>query len=338
MRIKRFVPQVKKEWNEKIIEYLNSYNSPTDDITSVLERYICEYTKSKYSLCVSSGTAGILLSLSCLDKGKVLLPNYGYPAALNCCKYLGLTPVFLPMKRETISIDPDRIKEFIDKDVVALVHVETNGRVSSDIEKIKGICKKNSIIFIEDSAPSILQSFNGKNAGTFGDIGVFSFSHTKPICCCEGGAIVTNTKELYEKLKALRSTDDYNSLNGSLNFSLSPILSSYLIPQFEEIEQIKNKYTEKHNLYRKYNLRIFEDKTTNNHSSISYISKNPKKVCKKLEFYKIEYRYMHYPVFNKFLDDASKWINSKIIDIPNYPEITESEIKIIASLLGAIDK
>ena len=338
MRIKRFVPKLKKEWIKNIEKYLESYNSPTDDITRVLEERICEYTKRKYSLSVSSATTGILLSLMCLPKGKVLLPNYGYPAALMCCRYLGLTPIFLPMKKETLSVDPDQIDKFIDKDVVAMVHVETNGRLSSDIQKIKEVCVQNRIFLIEDAAPSILQSFENISAGSFGDIGIFSFSHTKPICCCEGGTIVTDSEEFYEKIKTIRSIDNYCSQNLSLNFSLSPILSSFLIPQIEEIEQIKNRYSKIHNLYKEVNLKIFEDKTTNNYSSISYIAKNPEKVCKKLEFYKIEYRYKHYPIFDKNLDETSRWIEHNIIDIPNYPDITRDEIKTVSSLIGAIDK
>jgi len=260
-------------------KYLTSYNFNHNEMTELLEDKTCEFTGSKYAIAVNSATSGILIVLIYLQRilqdGEILIPSYGYPAVYKACKILGLKPVIVDVDEKSLTIDLNMAKEKITDKTLAMFNIENNG-VIGNLRLKREFCSEHNIYFIEDSASAMVQNYNGKAAGTFGDIGIYSFSPTKVLNSGEGGVIVTDSEEIYTTLKTIRYSSDFSRSEPlSLNFSMSPFLAAMIIPQFESINFIKSFRRRIHDSYVSAGLKIFEyDSVSNYYPYAIYQSKS----------------------------------------------------------------
>jgi UDP-4-amino-4,6-dideoxy-N-acetyl-beta-L-altrosamine transaminase len=168
---------------------------------------------------VSSGTAA--LHIACLAAGikqgdEVITSPITFVASANCVLYCGGKPVFADIQEDTINIDPQEIKKKISKRTRAIIPVHFAGH-PCDLEEIYSIAKDNNLIVIEDACHALGAEYKGYKIGSckFSDMTVFSFHPVKSITTGEGGAVLTNNEELYEKLLMLRThgiTKDKNKL------------------------------------------------------------------------------------------------------------------------------
>lgn len=199
---------------DEVVKVLKSDFLTTGPNIKRFEEKICEITDSKYSVAVSNGTAALhLSSLVLLKKGdKVLTTPNSFLATANSILYADCVPVFVDIKKDgNIDLDlcEQKIKE--DKKIKALFVVHFSGN-PVDQEKLKYIKEKYNIKILEDCAHSIGAKFKMKSgeiikSGSckYSDLSILSFHPVKHITCGEGGAITTNSKELYEKLLILRT-------------------------------------------------------------------------------------------------------------------------------------
>lgn len=349
--IKRGKAFYKEEWITEMSEYIRNYNYSHVEITTTLEDMLKDHTGRKYALAVNSGCNAIFLCLFLFcEGGEIIFPNWGYPAVPNACKSLNIRMQPVDIKEETLSMNPEEIKKSINKNTKAIIHIGNSGTVGADIEEIRDIAKENNILFIEDAAPSLLQEFKGKIAGTFGDIGIYSFSPTKPVICGEGGVIVTDNEEIYNKLRVCRHMtsssygqnfkcySDDNVYEGSLNFSLSPFLAAYVVPQLKEdnLKEISEHRERVYNSYKQH-IDIFgEDGITNRYGNIMYLSNNAEKISEKFNSLGIDHRYKYYPLYKEGLSISQK-VFEKIIDLPSSYELTDATIKFICRLINRIE-
>jgi perosamine synthetase len=348
--MKRVKPLYKEEWFHSLKDYIEKYDFSHHHVIETVENKLKEYVGKKHALAVNSGTNGIFMCLYLIanQDSEVIFPNWGYPGIANICKAMKIKPVPVDLKETTLCMNPDEIKSKITNKTIAIVNTGNNGIIGSDIEIIKNIAYENNIMFIEDCAPSLLQKFNGINAGNFGEVGVFSFSPTKPIICGEGAMLVTDNDELYERLKTFRhmtyTNDDKNfkcfsenDNEGSLNFSLSPFLAAYLIPQLdiENLNDVIEKRERVYNLY-KQKLDIFgQEGETNRYGTIMYLSDKADVISKKFNLYKIEHRYRYYPLYNKDFP-VSKMIFENIIDLPSNYSLTDEQIDGVCNIIKRV--
>ncbi len=175
-------------------------------ITS-LEKALCDLTGAKYCIAISNGTAA--LHVACLAAGigpgdEVITTPITFAASANCALYCGATPVFADINPETYNIDPADIERKITDKTKAVVAVDFTGQ-AVEVEAIKAICEKHGLIFIEDAAHSIGTTYNDVQVGALADMTTFSFHPVKTVTGGEGGAVMTNSKELYDKLVLYRS-------------------------------------------------------------------------------------------------------------------------------------
>ena len=127
-----------------------------------------------------------------LKKGdEVILPSMTFAATANAVIHAGGVPIFADCKIETMNIDINDIERKITKKTKAIIPVHFAGR-PCEMDKIMLIAKKFNLKVIEDCAHAIETKYNGKFAGTFGDIGCLSFYVTKNLTTGEGGALITN--------------------------------------------------------------------------------------------------------------------------------------------------
>lgn len=178
------------------------------------ERKFAEKLGTKYALTTNSGSSANLLAISALTSSKladrqlkqgdeVITVSAGFPTTINPIIQNGLAPVFVDVEMGTYNIDVSQIEESITEKTKAIFIAHTLGNVF-ELDKIKQLCEKHKLWLIEDSCDALGAKYNGKNVGTFGDIGTFSFYPAHHITMGEGGAVITENKELYKILMSIR--------------------------------------------------------------------------------------------------------------------------------------
>lgn len=153
---------------------------------------------AKYCHLSSSGTAALRIALAASGIGagdEVIVPPFTFIATVEAILDAGAIPVFSEID-ETLCLDPESIESVITLRTKAVLPVHMCGAMAR-IEEIRSFCEKKGFVLIEDACQSLGASFNGKSLGTFGQMGCFSFDPVKTITCGEGGAVVTDDKELY---------------------------------------------------------------------------------------------------------------------------------------------
>ena len=254
---------------EAVVNVLKSDYLTCGPKINELEKRICEVTGAKYAVAIANGTAA--LHVACLAAGikegdEVITTPITFAASANCTLYCGAKPVFADINPYTYNIDPDDIERKITQNTKAIVAVDFTGQ-AVEIERIKEICRKNNLIFIEDGAHSIGTKYNGKGVGSLADMTTFSFHPVKTITGGEGGAITTNSKELYEKLILFRAhgiTRDlskmenechgpwyYEQIDLGYNYRITDIQAALIISQLDKLDlfvkrrkEIVDKYNE----------------------------------------------------------------------------------------------
>jgi UDP-4-amino-4-deoxy-L-arabinose-oxoglutarate aminotransferase len=168
-----------------------------------VEDQISEYFGAKHTKLVNSWTNGAVATLLALDIGpgdEVIVPAMTFIATANVVELVGAKPVFIDCDPDTLLITPELIKAAITIKTKAVIPVHMYGQMC-DIKAIKEILPKDQLIsIIEDCAHTFEAKFNGDRPGKYSDVSIFSFYATKNVTCGEGGAIITNDSNLFERI------------------------------------------------------------------------------------------------------------------------------------------
>ncbi len=218
-----------------------------------LERFEKDFSKligTKYALGVNSGTDAIKISLKAMGikyGDEIITAANTFVATVGAICEIGAIPIFVDCD-DTFCINPKKIEEKITKKTKAIVPVHFTGYMSN-MPIINKIAKKYKLIIIEDACQSILGSINGKNAGLWGDTAAFSLHPLKNInVWSDGGIVVTNKKNIYEKIKLLRNhglkdRDNVSILgyNSRLD-TIQAVVGNWILPKAKWIadQRIKN--------------------------------------------------------------------------------------------------
>ena len=194
-----------------VVKVLKSDNLTQGPLISTFESEISKYVGAKYSVVVTSCTAGLHLAsiISNMKKGKKLLTSpITFVATANSALFCGAETIFADIDSSTINISTDNIEKVILENKVHAIAPVHFGGLPCDVKKIKEIADKVGAIIYEDAAHAFGASFSdGSKVGSckYSDMTVFSFHPVKSIAAGEGGAITTNDKKIYEKLIRLRN-------------------------------------------------------------------------------------------------------------------------------------
>lgn len=181
------------------------------------EEVIADYVGAKYAVAFSNGTAA--LHGACYAAGikpgdEVITTPITFAASANCVLYMGGTPVFADIDKETFNIDVEDIAKKITSKTKAIIPVDYTGQVV-DLDAINELVKGTDIVVIEDSAHALGSKYKGERVGPIADMTEFSFHPVKTITTGEGGIITTNNEDYYRMLTNFRShniTRDINQL------------------------------------------------------------------------------------------------------------------------------
>ncbi len=165
-----------------------------------LEDAICQTFGSKYAQLTSSGTSALTTALAALGIGagdEVIVPSFTFVASFEAVLSVGAVPVMVDVD-ETLTMNPDAVRKAITSKTKCVMPVHMCGSMA-DLDSLVSICKENNLLLLEDACQSIGAMYKGKYVGTIGDAGTFSFDFVKTITCGEGGAVMTNNEEVYQK-------------------------------------------------------------------------------------------------------------------------------------------
>lgn len=207
MKIPLSVPDIADAEIESVSAVLRSGRLSLGPRLEEFEQSIAHYCRVPYAAGVSSGTAGLHLSIRALgigDGDEVILPSFTFVAAANALRYERAIPVFVDIDPVTLNLDPAAVEAAITPKTRAILAVHTFG-VPADMARLMEIAHRHGLLLIEDACEAVGAEFQRKKVGTFGNAGVFAFYPNKQITTAEGGAVVTSDPALAAKIKALRN-------------------------------------------------------------------------------------------------------------------------------------
>lgn len=218
-----------------------------------LESKLCEVTGAKFAVVCSNGTAALHMAAMAAGIGagdELITTPITFAASANCALYCGAKPVFADINEKTYNIDPASVKEHITLATKAVVAVDYTGQ-AVELDELQAICKENNLVLIEDAAHSIGTKYNGKGVGSIADMTTFSFHPVKTITGGEGGAVLTNSEEYYQKLLLVRAhgiTRDaslmeheidgpwyYEQVDLGYNYRMTDIQAGLIISQLDKL-------------------------------------------------------------------------------------------------------
>lgn len=230
-----------------------TYWATGPEITEFEEEF-AEYVGREYALAMNSGTSALqaLLAAEDISGGEVIVPSFSFVATANVVLLSGAEPVFADIEPDTYGLDPDDVQEKITADTQAIMPMHYGGRTSKEISALQDIAEDQGIPLIEDAAESLGSERDGTPSGGFGKSAMFSLCQNKVISTGEGGMVVTDSEELYERLRLIRShgrvssregeyfssTADSDYVRPGYNFRMPTMGAALGLSQLEKIDEI----------------------------------------------------------------------------------------------------
>ncbi|WQZ42538.1 UDP-4-amino-4,6-dideoxy-N-acetyl-beta-L-altrosamine transaminase [Helicobacter pylori] len=258
-------PCLDEEDKKAVLEVLNSKQLTQGKRSLLFEEALCEFLGVKHALVFNSATSALLtlyrnFSDFNADCNEIITTPISFVATANMLLESGYKPVFAEIKNDG-NIDELALEKLINERTKAIVSVDYAGK-SVEIGSIQKLCKRHSLSFLSDSSHALGSEYQNKKVGGFALASVFSFHAIKPITTAEGGAVVTNDGELYEKMKWFRShgmikKDFFEGEVKSIghNFRLNEIQSALGLSQLKKAPFLMQKREEIALTYD----RIFKD-------------------------------------------------------------------------------
>jgi pyridoxal phosphate-dependent aminotransferase EpsN len=219
--------------------FRSNWIAPLGPMVDAFEREICEYVGIPHAAALMSGTAALHLALMLLwvkSGDEVLCPTLTFSASANAIVYAGGEPVFIDCDRKTWNIDPDMLEEELTacaergRRPGAVMTVDLYGQCA-DYGRIEEICQRYEVPLVEDAAEALGATCNGKKAGAFGKMAVFSFNGNKIITTSGGGMLVSDEESLIARARFLATqardpAPHYQHSTIGYNYRMSNILAA----------------------------------------------------------------------------------------------------------------
>jgi perosamine synthetase len=237
LEVKYVLDAVKTGWNENWDYYLKKF-----------ERKFADYVGVKHAISTSSCTGAMhvaLIAMGIEPGDEIILPDLGWVATGNVILYVGAKPVFVDVDMNSFCVDPESIKKAINSKTKAIMPVHMYGH-PANMGEIMNIAREYNLLVLEDAAPSIGAEINGKKTGSFGDIAAFSFQGAKMMVTGEGGMLVSDNKEYYQR--ACKLMDQGKSHNKTFwidelgyKYKMSNIQAALGLAQLERVDKFIEK-------------------------------------------------------------------------------------------------
>ena len=336
------------------------------------EKLFASYIGTKFCVSFNSGTSAghaALLALGIKKNDEVIVPSFSFIATANWPLMVNAKPKFVDIEEQTLGLDPKKIESSITKKTKAIIPIHYAG-LPCQIDKIKKISNDYKIPLIEDAAESVGASIRNRKVGTFGLLSIFSLAGNKVITAGEGGVIVTNSKNIFEKLKLIRShgrqSKNYFSSTKSANYvsmgynwrmsSITAALSTsqlnkiskliqmrrnnsiYMIDQLSKFDEIQPPTEPKYyrHAFQLFSIRLPNKRIRDNLSNFL----NKKGIMTKIFFEPIHMSkfYQKNSCYSGNNLKTTEKISSEILSLPMYPGLTTTEIDYIVNSISKFFK
>ena len=372
----KIIPYGKQSIDERdiaeVVKVLRSDWITQGPMVDKFEEALAAYCGAKYAVAVSNGTAA--LHLACLAAGlgkgdNVITTPITFLATSNSILYVGAKPVFADVDYESVNLTASSIEKRITTKTKAILLVHFAG-LPCDMPKIYSIAKKNNLKVIEDACHALgsryysRKKWHNVGACAHSDMTVFSFHPVKHITSGEGGAITTNDKKLYEKLKMFRShgvvkTPQMGKSKGSWYYEMRELGFNYHITDFQcalalsQLKKINIFLARRHAIASMYDKafanvvgletpKVPQDKKHAYHLYLLKIDFKSRGLTKKSFFGKLKAKgircQMHYiPIYrqpyyvNNLKTNSKRFLNSEkyyenAVSIPIYSRMTDGDV------------
>lgn len=250
-------PIITEAEKSRVLEVMDSGMLASGAYVKDFSEKFAEFIGTKYAAAASSGTAALhtaLLAAGIKEGDKVATTPFTFIASSNSILYTGAEPVFVDIDPETYNIDADKLERKLqaDPDISALLIVHLYG-LSCDMDRIMELVEKYNLTLIEDCAQSHGAEYKEKKVGTFGDTSIFSFYPTKNMTTGEGGIVLTNNEEIYNKAAKIINhgqAEKYYHDQLGYNFRMTNIAAAVGLVQLEKLPEF--------NLTRIENAALFD--------------------------------------------------------------------------------
>ena len=201
-------PHMSKEgYEQKYVKeaFDTNWIAPLGENVNKFEEELANYVGTKHAAALSAGTAAIHMAFKALDVKKgdiVFCSDLTFSATANPIIYQNATPVFIDSEKETWNMDPKALEKAFEKypNPKAVIVVHLYG-IPAKIDEIKEICDKHNVPLVEDAAESLGATYKGKQTGTFGKYGIYSFNGNKIITTSGGGMLISDDEERIAKVR-----------------------------------------------------------------------------------------------------------------------------------------
>lgn len=373
MKVEFFKHNVSEDDISRVHAVLHNAFLTTGKEVKTFEEMLASYLGAKYGVGLTSCTAALHLALLACDIGagdEVITTPMTFIATSNTVLYSGASPVFVDVEQGTGLIDVTQIEAAITPKTKAIIPVHLYGQMC-DMKAIRIIANKHGLVVIEDCAHAIESSRDGIRPGQLGEIACFSFYATKNITSGEGGAIVTNSQALAEKVKLLRqhgmsasAADRYTSTYRHWDmemlgwkYNMSNIQAALLIGQIARIdnlldrrEDISRKYEESFSAIEGLRFpKIHTDSKSARHLFTVWVAPAHRdQILEQLQEdgvgVAVNYRAVHLLKYYREtfgyargMFPVAEHIGDSTITIPLYPKLLDSEVDhVIKSVIKAV--
>ena len=344
---------IKPQVDKAIKKILKSTNFVLGEEVEIFEEKFAKFTGSKFAIGVGSGLSALELGMRALGIGRgdeVITPANSFIASSSAISFTEATPVLVDCEKNTFNIDPKKIEEKITKKTKAIMPVHLYGRPAA-MDSIQEIAKKHNLLIIEDACQAHGANFNGKQVGSIGNFGAFSFYPGKNLGAYgDGGIITTNDKKLAQILKGMRNygqSQKYHHYYLAWNSRLDTIQAAILLVKLKYLNNWNKARLKNAQLYNKlladlpiitpeipqYSIHVFHlyvIRTAKRDLLAKHLNKNgistglhyPIPIHLQEAYKQLDYKKGDFPITEKLAQE--------ILSLPMYPELKESEIKYIA--------
>lgn len=350
---KTYMPSKKKLKNYIDEIYSTGWLTNNGPLKQKLEARLKEYLGVKNIILVSNGTLALQVAYKLLNlSGEVITTPFSFVATTSSQVWEGLTPVFADINVDTFCIDSKKIEEKITEKTTAIVPVHVFGN-ACEVEEIQRIAKKHNLKVIYDAAHAFDVKYKGESLLNYGDISTLSFHSTKLFHTIEGGALIFNDDDLYEKAKniinfGINGPDNIECLG--INSKMNEFQAAMGLCVLDEFEVIKNGRAKVYDHY----VETFEE---NDDIKLQKINKNIKtnnayfpvvfeseeillEVRQALNSEQIMPRRYFYPSLdrlsylnNKQYMPISNDISERILCLPMYDSLTKKELNKVTNII-----
>ena len=331
------------------------------------ETAIKNYVGADYCVSLNSGTSALHATLLAYDIKKndeVIIPSFSFISTANSVLFVNANPVFADIEEETFGLDPKNVSSKINQKTKAIMPMDYGGS-SCNILELKKISETNNIPLIEDAAESLGSSFKNHKVGSISDASIFSFCGNKVLTTGEGGAVVTNSKIIYDKIKLIHShgrLDKINYFNNpsnseyvglGYNWRMSSFTAAlgisqlskldkiikmrqenakYISSRLSKINQIRTPISSKdhQHIFQMYSIVLTNENMRN--SLHEFLLR--KKIFSKVYFNPIHFTDYYKQKFPNQILPITEKISKTILTLPMYPNMTmEEKTYLVESIL-----